>query len=150
MKDRQDHDTALVLVTDDDPAHRALVREALEKAGYAVEEASSGEEGLRIAEHTQPDIILLDLMMPRIDGYTVCSELRRNPQFKDLPIIMVTALDDIGSIEQAFEAGATNFITKPINWTLLPFHVKYMLRASWTEDELRKTKALLEAARASA
>ncbi len=150
MKDKQDRESVLVLIIDDDAAHRTIARHALENAGYAVEEAPDGEEGLRVAKRARPDLVLLDIMMPKVDGYQVCSELRRNPEFMNLPILMATALDDIESVERAFEAGATHFITKPISWTLLPYHVKYVLRARSTEDELRSTKALLQAAHASA
>jgi DNA-binding response OmpR family regulator len=150
MIEEKDCGHALILIIDDDAAHRTIARKALEQAGFAVEEAESGEEGLCVVERARPDLILLDIMMPKLSGYDVCTELRRNPQFVNLPVLMVTALDDVESVNLAFEAGATNFIIKPINWTLLAYHVKYALRASQTEDELRKTKKLLESVRASA
>jgi CheY-like chemotaxis protein len=145
MTDKQDRGNTLILIIDDDAGHRALARYVLEQAGYAVEEASGAEAGLRVAERARPDLVLLDIMMPEVDGYQVCSALRRNPEFMNLPVLMVTGLDDIESVERAFEAGATHFISKPISWTLLPYHVKYMLRTSWAEDVLGKAKALLEA-----
>ena len=139
----------LVLVVDDDQAHRFLTRDALERAGFAVEEAAGGEQGLIAAERMRPDLVVLDVMMPMVDGYAVCAELRRKPEFMHLPILMVTAVDDVESIDRAFEAGATNLVTKPCNWTLLVYHIKYLLRSSQIEDELRKTKELTQLARAS-
>lgn len=146
----QKHDKALILVVDDDAMHRDMARNVLEERGFSVEEAVDGEQGLIAAERFQPDLVVLDLMMPQLDGFSVCTRLRRNPKFMQLPILMVTALDDVESIDRAFEVGATDFITKPINWQLFAYHVKYMLRASQVESELRKTKELLELARMSA
>lgn len=146
----QKHDNALILVVDDDAMHRDMARNVLEERGFSVEEAVDGEQGLIAAERFQPDLVVLDLMMPQLDGFSVCTRLRRNPKFMQLPILMVTALDDVESIDRAFEVGATDFITKPINWQLFAYHVKYMLRASQVESELRKTKELLELARMSA
>lgn len=138
---------SLVLIIDDDAAHRLIARKSLEQASFAVEEAAGGEEGLCAVERVRPDLVLLDIMMPEFDGYKVCAELRRNLQFVNLPVLMFTALDDVHSIDLAFEAGATNLITKPFSWTLLPHHVKYALRVSQVEEELRKTKELLESVR---
>ncbi len=146
----QKHDKALILVVDDDAMHRDMARNVLEERGFAVEEAVDGEQGLIAAERFKPDLVVLDLMMPQLDGFSVCTRLRRNPKFMQLPVLMVTALDDVESIDRAFEVGATDFITKPINWQLFAYHVKYMLRASQVESELRKTKELLELARMSA
>ena len=112
----QKHDNALILVVDDDAMHRDMARNVLEERGFSVEEAVDGEQGLIAAERFQPDLVVLDLMMPQLDGFSVCTRLRRNPKFMQLPILMVTALDDVESIDRAFEVGATDFITKPINW----------------------------------
>lgn len=150
MAENQTRVTPTILVIDDDEVHRMMAREAFEPHGFAVEEAADGEQGLIAVERVQPDLVLLDLMMPGLDGFGLCAELRRNPQFMRLPILVATALDDIDSINRALDVGATDFVTKPINWRLLAHHVKYMLRASQTESELRKTQELLELARMSA
>jgi PleD family two-component response regulator len=145
IEDGNSQDTR-VLIVDDDAAHRMIARKALEQAGFAVEEAAGGEEGLRAIERDRPKLVLLDIMMPEINGYDVCGALRRNPQFVNLPVVMFTALDDVESIDRAFEAGATSLITKPFSWTLLAHHVNYALRVSQLEEELRKTKEMLESA----
>ena len=143
MTEREDGENALILIIDDDAAHRLVARRALEQAGFMVEEAKDGEDGFFAVLRTRPDLVLLDVMMPKFDGYEFCAELRRDPEFMNLPVLMVTALDDIESINRAFEAGATNFVTKPVNWTALAFQVKYVLRASQNAEELHKTKQFM-------
>jgi DNA-binding response OmpR family regulator len=150
MIEAEDCENALILIIDDDAGHRLIARKSLEQAGFMVEEAEDGKQGLLAVKKTRPDLVLLDVMMPKFDGYDVCVELRRDPESMNLPVLMVTALDDIESINRAFEAGGTNFVTKPVNWTVLAFHVKYILRASQNAEELNKTKQLLTLARESA
>jgi CheY-like chemotaxis protein len=104
----------LILVIDDDPMHRSMAVNTLQKIDFEVSEAEGGEEGLLAAKRLRPDLIVLDVMMPKIDGFTVCSRLRSDPEFMQIPILMVTALDDLESIEKAYDVGATEFITKPI------------------------------------
>ncbi len=87
-------------------------------------------EALSIFENLQPDIILLDVVMPKMDGFETCKRLRQSPRGANVPIVMITGLDDLESINQAYDAGATDFITKPINWTLLNYRVRYILRSS--------------------
>ena len=150
MTESENRERVLILIIDDDAAHRAITRISLEHAGLLVEEAEDGKQGLLAVKKIRPDLVLLDVMMPKFDGYNVCVELRRDPEFMNLPILMITALDDIESINRAFDAGATNFITKPVKWTALAFHVKYILRASQNAEELYKTKQLLKLASESA
>ena len=92
-------------------------------------EAENGLLALQAVEQLQPDVILLDVMMPEMDGFDTCSALRRLPGFEMVPILILTALDDIESINRAYEVGATDFITKPINWVILVQRVRYMTRA---------------------
>lgn len=132
---------ALVLVVDDDPTMRLLIGESLQQAGFAIEEAEDGLPALTAFERLQPDIVLLDVNMPGMDGFTVCTELRRMPVGNGIPVLMVTGLDDEASINRAYEAGATDFITKPINWAILGHRVRYILRASQAFDDLRRTEA---------
>jgi DNA-binding response OmpR family regulator len=87
-----------------------------------------------------PDIVLLDVMMPGMDGFETCTALRQLPGTQHTPILMITGLDDLDSIERAYEAGASNFVTKPINGVLLRHHVNYMLRAGRAEAALRESE----------
>lgn len=132
-----------VLVVDDDIAIRLLARESLEIFGYTVEEAEDGLEALAAFKKTRPDLVLLDVEMPNLDGYQTCAQLRTLPYGKTLPILIVTGLDDVGSIERAYEAGATDFTHKPINWTILGHRVRYMLRTNELTDELARSQASL-------
>lgn len=146
MAEREDGEKALILIIDDDAAHRLVARKALEQAGFRIEEAKDGEQGFFAVLRTRPDLVLLDVVMPKFDGYEFCAELRRDPEFMNLPVLMVTALDDFESISRAFDVGATNIVTKPVNWTTLAFHVKYVLRASQTAEELYRIKQLVKSA----
>ncbi|GFO66882.1 two-component system response regulator [Geomonas limicola] len=132
--------TPLVMVVDDDHAVRLLARETLEHSGFTVRDAGSGEEALETFEESRPDIVLLDVMMSGIDGFSVCSAIRRTLAGRDTPVLMMTGLDDLESINCAYEAGATDFITKPINWHILRYRVNYMLRASTALDQLRESR----------
>ena len=126
----------LILVVDDDPTQRLLCREALEQRGYRVEEAEDGESGLAAARSVRPDLILLDVMMPGMDGYAVCREIRADPDLHRTPIVIVTALEDLGAIETGFTAGASDFIGKPIVWPLLGYRLQFALRAAAMEFDL--------------
>lgn len=150
MAEVKDCESVRILIIDDDAAQLFLARRALEQVGFLVEEAADGKLGLRAIKETRPDLVLLDVVMPEFNGYDVCLELRRDPEFMNLPVVMVTALDDLDSVRRAFEAGATNFVTKPVNWTVLSYHVKYILRANRKSEELHRTKQLLALAHASA
>ena len=119
-----------VLVVDDDPGGRRLTRATLAKAGFNVVEAANGALALDVMRARLPDLVLLDVSMPVMDGFAACAELRKLPGGDRVPVVMMTGLDDVQSIDHAFEVGATDFITKPINWTILAHRVRYMLRAS--------------------
>src|SRR5476649_1042706 len=134
---------ALVLVIDDDVMTRMLIAETLEPEGFAVEEADSGAEGLAAFEHRQPDIILLDVTMPGMDGFECCRRLRGLPGGGRVPIVVLTGNDDDASIAAAFDAGATDFAAKPMRWKLLAHRVRYLLRASGALDELANSEASL-------
>ena len=139
---------AHILVVDDDTSGRRLTRATLTKAGFKVTEAGNGEEALAKLAEGLPDLVLMDVSMPVMDGFAACVELKRLPGGARVPVVMMTGLDDVGSIERAFEAGASDFITKPINWTILAYRVRYMLRASRAIDQLaRHEKRLSNAQR---
>ena len=132
-----------ILVVDDDPVVREVMRTTLENDGFAVIEASDGMEGCRLYEEHHPDLLLVDIMMPHMDGYALCRELRRHPESAYVPILVVTSLDDLSSIAHAYDAGATDFMSKPANWAILNYRVRYILRA----EELRRNQERLIAAR---
>ncbi len=139
----------LILCVDDEDAVRTLLCQVLVGHSYSVIEANQGNAALtRFREHA-PDLVLLDVMMPDKDGFAVCAETRALPHGQTTPILMLTGLDDVASINRAFEAGATDFITKPINWALLAHRVRYALRTASIEVSLRETMAELEDAHTS-
>jgi two-component system cell cycle response regulator DivK len=117
-----------VLVADDKPTGRELVRTVLEKTGYTVIEASDGVEAVRLARESNPDLIILDLHMPGLDGFNVIQELRRDPQFAATPIVALTASAMQGDRERALSVGFTGYITKPIRLSLLREEVERLLR----------------------
>ena len=135
--------TPLVLIVDDEKLMRALLRDALEEGGFGISEASNGLEALEIARRIHPDLILLDVIMPDMDGFEVCSRLREIPAMHHVPVLMVTASEDREVAERAYAAGATDFIPKPINAAHLRHHVRYMLRASLNVEELRQKEERL-------
>jgi len=133
----------LVLVVDDDIALQLLVRESLEPKGFEVEEAADGDVALKALARLRPDIVLLDVNMPKANGFTVCSRLRQMPEHANTPVVMMTAADDVDAIHSAFDAGATDFITKPLNWILLGYRLRYVLRSSQTRGRLAVSEARL-------
>jgi diguanylate cyclase (GGDEF)-like protein/PAS domain S-box-containing protein len=130
-------------VVDDDASVRTFVRAALEQMGLDVCEASNGAEALQQFEACRPDIIVLDVMMPVMDGCVACSRLRGSLRGSRVPILMMTGLDDAEAIAAAYEHGATDFITKPLNLTILSHRVRYMLRGSRTLDALLRSESRL-------
>ncbi len=141
-------DTPLVLVADDDPAIRILARASLERIGFSIVEAEDGERALALIRSMQPGVVLLDVVMPKGDGFSVCRELRGIPEHEHTPVLMMTGLDDNDSINRAYDVGATDFITKPINWVILGHRLRYMWRASRMNRKLveseEKYRALVE------
>lgn len=133
----------IVLIVDDNLMQRTPMKQTLTKAGFQVDEAENGLQALEHYSQLQPDIVLLDVMMPVLDGFATCEALRKTANGQHLPILMVTGLDDVASIDKAFKVGATDFITKPINWSLLPYRVRYMLRSSTTTLALAQSKSEL-------
>jgi diguanylate cyclase (GGDEF)-like protein/PAS domain S-box-containing protein len=131
----------VVLVADDEPMTRLLAVKALQKAGFETVEAADGREAISLFDRHLPDIVMLDVMMPVRDGFSACVDIRRHPNGKLTPILMVTGLDDLDSIHRAYEAGATDFVTKPINWLILGHRVRHMLRASRSVEALQRSEA---------
>jgi len=132
-----------ILVVDDDVIIRHISRVTLEESGYEVSECADSASALDTFLRVRPDVLLLDVVLPGRDGFDVCEEIRALPEGKDVSIIMMTGLDDIGSIHKAYGAGATDFITKPINWQILAYRVHYIFRASKAFMDLRTSEMRL-------
>src|SRR5574337_154704 len=139
-------DDASILIIDDDALTRALAVEALREAGFNVVEAESGEAGLAAFEAHRLDLVLLDVVMPGLDGFEVCRRIRTHPRLSHVPVIMLTGLEDTESIEKAYDSGATDFISKPIHWALLRNRIGYAMRAAGALDELIRSERNLSSA----
>jgi diguanylate cyclase (GGDEF)-like protein len=133
----------LVLLVDDDPVARLLTTSILTQHGLTVVEAGGGTEALQSIAQRMPDCILLDALMPGMDGFAACEALRRMPGGAQVPVLMLTGLDDEESIARAYEAGATDFFVKSNQWTLLAQRTRYLLRASKMRRELEQSRATL-------
>ena len=138
-----------ILVADDDATLREIARATLESSGFVVQTVASGDAAVAACALRMPDMALLDVDMPDGNGYQACTNIRALPGGLNVPIVMVTGLDDPTSIDRAYEAGATDFVIKPINWALLGHRIRYVLRGARTIDALRiseqKNAALLRA-----
>src|SRR5271155_5159820 len=139
--DDQTNLTATVLVVDDDPGARLLVGSALEVAGFRVVTAADGNSALSEFHAHPADCVVLDVVMPGMSGFDVCRELRAQPNSRHVPILMQTSLDDMQSVQRAYNAGATDFTSKGINPMLLAERVKFLVRAKETQDQLRDSEA---------
>lgn len=135
-----------VLIIDDQSMIRLLCRKYLQHCGFQIIEAESGEKGIELCTQHNPDVILLDVNMPGIDGFTVCQHLREQVRYKTTPIVMLTGQDDLVSIQKAFDAGATDFMTKPVNWLILSHRIRYMIRAGYVLSQLHDSQIRLGAA----
>lgn len=131
----------LVLVVDDEDSARLIARASLEHAGLAVEEAANGREGVDAFVRLRPDLILMDVMMPQMDGYAACAAIRSLPGGEPVPILMITGLGDVESIRKAYLAGATDFTTKPIRATVLGYRANYLIRAGRAFGDLHRAEA---------
>lgn len=108
-----------ILHIDDEPSIRFLIVDLLEHLGYSCVSTPSAKEGLQQARKQTPILVMIDAMMPEVDGYSTCRELRADPKFKDVPIIMLTALDRMDQVERAFSAGANDYLIKPLDMARL-------------------------------
>jgi len=136
-----------VLLVDDDGVARLLTASALVARGWQVIEAEGGAQALTLFERERPDVVVLDALMPDIDGFVTCEQLRRRAGGLHVPVLMLTGLDDESSIARAYEAGATDFFVKTTSqWTLLSERLRYMLRAARMREELAESQASLSKA----
>ena len=132
---------ATVLIVDDDPGARLLLGTALEMAGFRVTCAADGASALKQFRSQPVDCVILDVVMPGMSGFDACSALRALPECRHVPILMQTSLDDMESVNRAYNAGATDFSSKGINPMLLAQRVKFLVRAKQTQDQLRESEA---------
>jgi DNA-binding response OmpR family regulator len=131
-------DEITILAVDDDPIHREFATVYLGAPGTSVVTADSAEAGLAQLENCHFDIALIDVDMPGMSGIDMVRTLRTDPRYDNLPIIVITGREDMASIDRAYDAGATSFMCKPVNWRLLSHQVKFLLRA---HKAIRKAEA---------
>jgi PleD family two-component response regulator len=133
----------LILIVDDDPLIQNLLQTLLKKEGYRVTLATEGMEAIDEFQRCQPDLVLMDAAMPIMDGFTACSKLKELEVDTDIPIIMITSLDDEKSVNKAFQAGAIEYITKPIHWAVLRNRVNVIINAQATKKTLENIQNIL-------
>ncbi|MFH1717792.1 MAG: response regulator [Planctomycetota bacterium] len=136
-------ETPVVLVVDDNQQNLELLQAYLEDVDCRAIPAHDGPEALEILARESPDLILLDVMMPRMSGFEVCRRIKANPKTSDIPVIMVTALSEFGDIERAIDSGTDDFLSKPVNKLELLTRVKTMLKLKNLTDKLERTLAYL-------
>jgi DNA-binding response OmpR family regulator len=133
-----------ILIADDNPQNADLLEAHLDGTGFDTKVAYNGEDTLAAAAAWKPDLILLDVMMPKLSGFEVCRRLRADPATKGVAILMVTALDQANDVEAAVEAGTDDFLTKPINKTELLLRVRAMLESRARPTDLERALAYIE------
>ncbi len=133
-----------ILIADDNPANCELLQAYLEEVDCQIELAIDGQDTLDKVESFQPDLILLDVMMPRLNGFEVCKQLKEDPQTSKIMILMVTALNEIGDIERAVGAGTDDFLSKPVNQVELVKRVENMLKLKDVTDEVERLRQYIE------
>ncbi len=138
-----------ILVIDDNAQNLELLVAYLETLDCQTFTACDGIEGLQKVQEINPDLILLDIMMPRMSGFEVCRKLKSDPASRDIPVIMVTALTEMGDIERGVESGTDDFVSKPVNRLELTTRVKSLLRVRHLKNELERTLAYLSEIEAS-
>lgn len=136
-----------ILIVDDNQQNLELIQAYLEELEADVRTAHDGLEALAAVDAKQPDLILLDVMMPRMSGYQACVKLKTNPATRDIPVIMVTALNEIADVERAVESGAEDFLTKPVNKLELLTRVRSLLRFRLEQRLMNDTLRRLRSAR---
>jgi len=139
-EDESDHSDQLhhILIVDDDPGARFTLHSSLENSGYRLSEAENGYQALQLCKQRMPDLILMDGMMPEMDGFTACKEIKKLTKARSPAIVMVTALHDENSIDRSFVAGAEDFITKPVNLVVLRNRVKHLLQSKRSEKYIHR------------
>ena len=142
-KDKEQKKTPVVLVVDDNQQNRELLQAYLDDVDCQTIPAEDGPEALDIIAKDPPDLILLDVMMPKMSGFEVCRRLKNDPKNSEIPIIMVTALNEFGDIERGIDSGTDDFLSKPVNKLELLTRVRTMLKLKHLTDKLHRTLAYL-------
>lgn len=132
------NNSPLILLVDPEKTQRLILRRAMEKEGYRVMEASDGEQCLEVCSYLKPDLVLLDAMMPGVDGFTCCSQLHSLMGKDCPPVLMTTVLNDQASVDLAFEVGAIDYVTKPVIWSLLRQRLYRLFQNQWAMGELQR------------
>jgi two-component system cell cycle response regulator len=135
--------SARILVVDDEPQNLELMEAILQDAGYTVFQATEGEEALALAHEKRPDLVILDLMMPGLSGFEVCARLKTDAQTGEIPVLFVTALDQIADKERALAAGGDDFVTKPVQYAELLARVEALLKVRHLNRDLERALAYL-------
>ena len=136
-----------ILVVDDNEPNVELLLAYLDELGSRTLTARDGEEALRVFEAESPDLVLLDIMMPRMSGFQVCEKIRATEREGRTPVVMITALNQVADVERAVEAGADDFLTKPVDRTELVVRAQSQLRVRYLQKQLEETRAAMKALR---
>jgi len=136
---------ACILLVDDNEQNLELLQAYVEELPCRVVTATDGLLALEAVQASRPNLILLDVMMPRMSGFQVCSRLKKDPATRDIPVVMVTALNEVGDVERAVDSGADDFLTKPVNRVELLTRARSLIRLSLLQKQLNKTLAELRA-----
>ena len=134
---QKDEEKPIVVLADDDPSIRLMVRHVLEPENYEIVEAEDGLDAIKAVEKQHPALVLLDAVMPGLDGFTTCQQLKERGH-ADVPVIMLTGLDDDVSVERAYEVGAIDYITKPIKWAVLKHRVRAIVKSVMAERKIQR------------
>jgi len=141
--EKEQEKTPMILIVDDDQPSLELLQAYLEDVDCETVSANDGPQALKIISKTSPDLVLLDIMMPKMSGFEVCKKIKNDPKTNSIPVIMVTALNEFGDIEQGISCGTDDFISKPVNKLELLTRVKTMLKLKHLSDTLERTLAYL-------
>jgi CheY-like chemotaxis protein len=143
MTDPETPPTGRILIADDNQQNRELLEAYLADEGHEILMSADGRETLDKTRQEQPDLVLLDIMMPKLSGYEVCQQIKQDPQTRDIPVLVVTALKEMGDIEKAVAAGADDFLTKPVHRIELKTRVRSLLRVRHLKNERDRLLAYL-------
>ncbi len=135
---------ARILIADDNRENRELLEAYLASIDCEIETSVDGQDTMNKIESFKPDLVLLDVMMPKLSGFEVCRKVKQNPETSKIMILMVTALSELGDIERAVAEGTDDFLSKPVNQIELQKRVENMLRLKGTEDELERLRKYIE------
>jgi two-component system alkaline phosphatase synthesis response regulator PhoP len=137
-------DTSKILIADDNQANRELLEAYLAGIDCDIELATDGQDTMNKVASFQPDLILLDIMMPKLSGFEICKKLKENPATRRIMILMVTALNELGDIERAVQAGTDDFLSKPVNKVELLKRVENMLKLKDVSDEVERLRRYIQ------